>query len=68
MTDQAVPAAIPGERIDPLPKSQDKALHAIEDRSHAAGTGFRRSHGSPRRRPRCLPPAPRTTCSCRCSR
>lgn len=41
MTDQAVPAAIPGERIDPLPKSQDKALHAIEDRSHAAGTGFR---------------------------
>lgn len=42
MTDQAAaPPPIPGDRIDPPPKSPAKTLSAIEDRSHAAGTGFR---------------------------
>ncbi|MFN8124957.1 MAG: YihY/virulence factor BrkB family protein [Candidatus Nanopelagicales bacterium] len=36
-----VPGTIPGDRLDPLPKSLAPTLTTIEDRSQLAGTGFR---------------------------
>lgn len=41
MSAAAAPPPIPGEHIDPPPPSTDKLLHTIEDRSGAAGSGFR---------------------------
>lgn len=41
MRDTAAPPPIPGRRIEPLPKPTEGTLLTIEDRSVAAGVGFR---------------------------